>query len=312
MIKNNVISYFNMRALFLGIGISRILSLSKEYTLYVLIFGTILGSLIIKLFNFTYKKNILNIIYPSIIFTILLTILINLISTVYLTNTPSILIGIPFILTIMYIISKDKVTLKRLSMILLFFNLISYILSLVFILPYIDLNNYKIYTNTPLHDVILAIIEYAIYSTSITIVNKEKTSVKTYIVSSITMGIILLLTYGVLGNTLSSTLRYPEYYILKKISLFNFLENIENFAFFMWIYDVIISMSTCALCIKDNLPNKKIVYLILPFLLIINILLYNNNYIYTINVYKYSGLVLLFSFILYFIININTLKKKNF
>ncbi len=46
---------------------------------------------------------------------------------------------------------------------------------------------------------------------------------------------IAIVTSSILGKYLLQTYQYPVYITLKRISLFNFIDRIENFLSFQWI-----------------------------------------------------------------------------
>ena len=61
MSKFNSLSYFNMRALFMGIGIAKILTVAKEYTFLSILIGSVLGYLFLLFFKNSKNKNFINI-----------------------------------------------------------------------------------------------------------------------------------------------------------------------------------------------------------------------------------------------------------
>ena len=74
MIKEyNKLSYFSFRALFMGIGLSKILTSTHSYFFISIIIGTILGLIIMYLYNNTTNK------YISIISNLLLLIMLYMI-----------------------------------------------------------------------------------------------------------------------------------------------------------------------------------------------------------------------------------------
>lgn len=291
----NILNYFNMRALFMGIGVSRLLIRSNEYTLISLILGTILGMLIIHFLKLELKKSWANVFVASIFFIIALNLLVNMISTMFLTEMPKFIVGLPITLLILYILNKKEVVTFRVANILLVLNVSLYILSVITLLPYIKLENFS-YTATPITNIFTSSIEYALISVVPVLVTKDKAYakiplLKTYLLSSITMGIMIIITYGILGSNLVSIYRYPEYIILKKISVLNFLENIENIISFVWIFDIIIFLLSNGQCIKKNVKNNLVMNILIPILLIITAII-NQHYIIIISIYRYAPIIL--------------------
>ena len=121
--KINKLAYFNMRALFMGIGISKILSLSKEYTLISILIGTVLGVIFLYFYKNHLNNKFINIIVNSSLILIGLMILINMISSHYLNDTPKLIIGFPLLLLLLYVSNKKYKVLLRLSNILFVINI---------------------------------------------------------------------------------------------------------------------------------------------------------------------------------------------
>lgn len=288
----NILNYFNMRALFMGIGLSRIISISHEYVWLTLILGTILGLILLYLFRIEMKKNILNILLNCVVISISLIIIINMISTMYLTKMPKFLIGLPLIILVMYMISKKEIVIFRVANILLVINLLLYTISFFALLKYFRFSNFY-YTNVNFMKVLTSSVEYALYSVTPTLLlRKDKykniSIYKTYFISSLTMAGLCILTYGILGCNLSSILRYPEYLILRQISLSSAIENIENIISFMWIIDIFMLIVTCSDSIKYNLNKPQLIHIILPLLLVVTTFL-NTRYVFIILTYKFAA-----------------------
>lgn len=293
----NILNYFNTRALFMGIGLSRIIAVSHEYFYVSIILGALIGLLLLYLLKLEMKSSVINVLLNSTIIIISLVILINMISTMYLTKMPKLLIGLPFCLLLMYLLNKKEIVLYRLSGIMLFFNLLCYIFAFFSLSRYFTLDNFY-YTGVSINNIIKAAIEFAIYSVTPTFLTrnnktKDVNIYKTYLISCLTMGIIFMLTYGILGANVSSIVRYPEYLILKEVSLTTAIQNIENIVSFMWVIDVFMLLASCGNSIKNNVKNTKVINIIFPILLVITTYM-NNHYEYILFIYKYTPIILIF------------------
>lgn len=302
----NILNYLNSRALFMGIGLSKLLIQAHEYIWISLILGTIIGAILIHFVKFKMKKSLLNVVICSILFVIGLNILINMISTMYLTEMPKLLVGIPIILLVMYILNKREVIIYRVANILFVLNIFLYVVAMLSLVSDFHLENFT-YSNTPIQNVIFSALEFALFSTLPTLITRDENTadislVKTYIISAITMGTWFLLTYGILGANLVDIYRYPEYIILKKISIMNFLENIENIVSFVWLFDIIIFLLCNGNAIKKNVDNPRLINILLPILLLITAFI-NRFYILILYIYKYSSIILLILAILLFVAN---------
>lgn len=302
----NILNYFNMRALFMGIGLSRILIRTNELFIISIILGTILGSIILSCLKIELKNKYINIFASSILIIISLIIVINMISTMYLTEMPKWLVGLPLIFLILYILSKEEIVIFRVGSILIVLNLLLYFLTFTSLVQIIEPINFT-YTGTTFNNVLIGALEYTLYSITPIYITKDKDYatiplVKTYVISSITMSILFILTYGILGSKLVNIFRYPEYIILKKITFLDTLANVQNIISFIWIFDILMLLLSCGNCIKKSLNNKKLIYIIIPLLLIITSII-NKHYVAIISVYKYCACILGGLFILLILFN---------
>ena len=291
----NILNYFNTRALFMGIGLSRIISQAHEYSYISIILGTLIGLFLLYLLKLEMKNSFINILLNSCIIIMSLVLLINMISTMYLTKMPKLLIGLPFVLLLLYLHNKKEIVLYRLSGIMLFFNLLCYLFAFFSLSRYFTFDNFY-YTNVSIKSVVTCALEFALYSITPTFLtrNSETKDIniyKMYLVSCFTMGIIFMLTYGILGANVSSIVRYPEYLILKEVSLTTAIQNIENIVSYMWIIDVFILLASCGNSIKNNVKNKWVINIILPILLFITTYM-NDHYEFILVLYKFSPFIL--------------------
>lgn len=313
MKKNfNILNYFNMRALFFGMGISNILILAKETVWLSLIIGTILGIILLNCIKISIKKNFFNVLVSSTFIILCYIILINLISTMYMTHMPKLVIGLPILVILMYILNKRNIVIFRIANVLLFFNILFFIVSTLLLTKQFNIANFT-YSNTPFKSTLLASLYYAILSVAPTLptYNKEYKDynlTKTYIISSITMSIVILLTYGILGSNLVEIYRYPEYIILKKITVLNFIENIENIVSFVWIFDIIMMMLSNGMNIKNNVNNKIIINIILVLIFIISVII-NKYYLLLVPIYKYVLPICITCLVLLIIFNKHNYKR---
>ena len=150
------------------------------------------------------------------------------------------------------------------------------------------------------------------------LIDKEKSSknlIIFYIIAILFISMAMFLTMSSLGIHLSSIYQYPEYTVLKKITLFKFIDRIENFIYIKWILSTIMYLSIIIYYISNNINknSKKLVPTILVSIIIFitSYLFKNNNifYNFTSTIYPYIGLSLLIIFI---IITINIFIRKTF
>lgn len=307
MREYKLLSYFNMRALFMGVGIAKILNMSHEYTFLSIIIGTLAGILFLKYYRSSNNKSFISILVSLITIIISLFILINMVSSHYLPGMPKLIVSIPILLLTLYMASKSRIILYRLSSVLIYINIIIFILSIISLVPYFSFNSFT-FTDTNIFKILLGGLYYFLLSITPTLSIKgdNYNLVKTYIYSSITLSIWMILTYGILGNGLVSILRYPEYVILKNVSLVGTLENIENFVSFMWIIDIVILIFSNVINIKENLVNKKYIYVLIPIIFFITAII---NVEYYLLDFIYSNVIIIISIL--FLLNILSNKKAH-
>lgn len=302
----NILQYFNMRAFFIGIGISRILSNTHELHPISIIIGTLIGLLILKFVNIEIKNNIVNTIVATALFTCAFVVIINLVSTMYLNHMMKLLLGIPIILLLMYILKCREVLIYRISNIMIVLVVFFFFFILLSLLPNIDISN-LMYTNVSIKNVIISAFEYAIISTVPTFIIRYKETAnipmyKTYILSSITILAMVFITYLVLGPSLSDIFRYPEYMVLKSINISGSLTNLENMLSLFWLIDALMFILCCGNTIKRQVNNKVILNVILVAILIIASII-SKHYQLILSLYLYIIPILLISLIGLYLVN---------
>lgn len=323
------ITQFLAKALFMGIGISNVLEKAKESTIFVIILGTLFGCFLLTLINkFNYKevKGFRKWSMFLLIFILLiigLEELINLISSIYLIDTNKFFIALPLLLVLLYLNSKDiSVNFKISSILVIVCNTI-YFIAVLGLIPEIKTINYFPLFNVPFTKTLLVSLEFAMYSITPCILfgginnnikNLNKKIIKEYLGSNLVLTSIFLLTQGVLGINLVNLFKYPEYVILKKINLLDFINNVENILSFCWLFMIFMYLSICSKQLYDiceSTFNKKWIY---PIFLIISIYFISSNLFDNVNflifMYDYLWLICIGIVILYMLINIPSLKKE--
>jgi len=323
------ITQFLAKALFMGIGLSNILEKSKESTIFVIILGTLFGCFLLTILNkFNYKnvkgfKKWCMFIIIFILLIIGLEELINLISSIYLIDTNKFFIALPLLLVILYLNTKDiSINFKISSILVIICNSI-YLLAVIGLIPEIKTMNYLPLFNVPFTKTLLISFEFAIYSVTPCLLfgglnnnikNLNNKIIKEYIGSNLVLTSIFLLTQGVLGIELINLFKYPEYVILKKINMLDFINNVENLLSSCWLFMIFMYLSICSKQLYDitySSFNKKYIY---PLFLIISIYFISSNFFDNVNflifLYDYLWLICLIVLILYMLLNMSSLKKQ--
>lgn len=285
--------YLLSRSLSLGILFSYSFFLVGTNALISFIFGILLGIC----FVFIYSKIKLN--KKTKVFEILLymffillssIIITTFISSFFLNKTPKIFIILPSILLCYYISTKDKDVMKYLALALTFFSIITITLNFFALLSHMEIKNILPLFTFKNKNMIKSILFYAIVSTCpLLLLNDEDYSAKDYITSYIITNIITLIIcfaiISILGKSLINMYSYPEYMVLKKIQISSFIENVENFASLIWLFDLYY-LITCTINKINNILTRKVGIIVVLFIIFINSFFINNNYEYLLYIYK--------------------------
>lgn len=212
---------------------------------------------------------IITICFFSIFLCFMTNILIYIVSQ-FLTKTPLIFIGIIFVFLIIYINIKGIEVISRVSYIFIIINMLLFLISLFGLINNIDCSNllpiaqngikpifkssfFIIIDNIIPIYVLLSIPKNKICNYK----NLNKYVYFSFIYALLIMVIIVVATVGTLGIDLSKLYKYPEYIVLKNISLFGFLNNMENVFNIQWILGLFIMVSISLFAIRSNFQSNK-------------------------------------------------------
>jgi len=283
MINNRKVfsmSYFLGRIFFVGFGFSLLRKLVGIDSWIAATLGTILGGGIIYLYSILRQKvngNLKDVkanplikwsliivffLFNIFVFSQIFFIFQTFASSFFLIKSPIYFISLPVPFIIYRICKKGFSTISKIAEILMPLSILLFLFSFLGLLKYFNIDYFKPVLMTPLPTVLQGTLYFTAYSSSsfFLLLNvpmeKQKLTCK-YFFSSIT--VVLLCTYiiGVLGPNLIQIYRYPEYMMLKKIKIFNFLEKVENILSLTWLFDLFIAMSIAGNNIKESLPKKK-------------------------------------------------------
>lgn len=298
---------------FYGITSSYLLNIGKTTIIISMVIGYLLSlifSLIVfKFFQYkedlsfvnkvkhTYGKlsiviNTLVIIASIIMYITFTNRLTSFLSTQYLVQTKKILILMPILFLTYHTANKGIETISRVSTISFFISILIYLFDIFGLIKHINIENYlpliTISNNTILKSSLLFCAFFSLPIVFINVTNKgnldDKKNFKKYFflghfISFLIVFSAIFVTVGVYGINLCNEFDYPLYTVLKKISLFNFIDAVENASILFWIISSI-NTSTIILYFifnnikeayntKNNIPNYivMIISLILPFIL---------------------------------------------
>ena len=341
-------------SLYSGIGLYIIINKSNIDAYISILISIIWGLLYLGLFLiiFNYKPDIslpdkiiklfgkgLGTVINYIINILLISICIlpiystsNFIVSQFLSVTPIIIILILIFIVSFYNSSKGIETISRTAIVLFIIIIILGLINICGLIPKFELTNLKPILAKGINKPTITSISFFLTNlvpiiTSLiipknNIVNNDKTTkylIYFLIISLIFVFIDTTLTIGVLSEDLIKILPHPEYIVLKKISIFEFIDRIENIIYIKWILSVFIHFNLSIYYISNSI-NKKDKQKLLPLIIITIIImlskiLFKNNTefkMYIKNIYPYINIILL---IIIIIITTNIIirqKKETF
>lgn len=276
-----------------------------------------------------YLGTIINYILVILFFIISSTIIFNLsnfIVSQYLYDTNILYIIITLSITIYFTLNKGIETISRISQIFTLIFIFLLIIAIFSIKKEIDINNLKPFLEHGLKGPIKASLINSLITTipcfSILIIPKHnitnnnkiiKHIIIGYIISSIILFLISIISNSILGEYLIQIYQYPAYISLKKASIFNFIDRVENFFSLAWILSCFIAITTSLYYIKENINknNKPLINIILLILLVsISYKVFKNNTIFDNYIIFYYPYILLSTLIIFTLISVIILIKK--
>lgn len=351
----NTLLFFIIRGNYLGICSENLYIISKQDSWISMIIACILGIIPLLIYYFITKKypdknileiiqtvfgkvlgKIINIIMMIFIFIYASSIFYNLIifiATQYLYNTPLLAIACIFGLCFYFLINKGINTVAKTSTILFYAFCFLFILTSLGLITQIDISNVL-----PINEYgIGSILNGSFHIISLNIAplflmllipynkikeNKKfiKNSFIFYVISMLTIFLINFSVLSIYGSNIARLFQYPEFHLLKRLSLIGFIERVENILSIQWIFEMVIIIAISLCYIKENIKYylKKDYYknnLIDLIIIIISIISVLNIFKTTITASNFYLNILpilnsMFFIIIPFIILILSLKKK--
>lgn len=306
------LSFFLTRSLFFGGALSLLVGIAKNTILITSIVGMIIGYLLLYLF---YKKGSISKIAICSICTLSMFFIIlsntSLTSNFLLYETPNIIVMIIFFIPLLYSINKEIVVIPRISEIFFPISIIVSIFSFI-VLPYlVQIDNIFPMFNTSILEFIKGVIIFTSASLfpNLILLNYKgdlrfRDIGKGYLIGCILLIIGMFFIISIYGYEFASIVRFPEYLILKKIDVFNYLSNVENIFVLEWLCSLIISSLLCFKVLYLN--SKRIVFYSLIGLLFIGLsFIFMNNYVITSYIKSY------YYYFIFIVIILSYLIKKD-
>lgn len=281
------------------------------------LFGKTLGFII----------NIIVVLVVLVIGIVFIYNMTNFISSQFLSETPISFIAIIFALLTLYVTNKGIEAFSRASLLILIINFILYMVAIFGLVPSLELDNFlpflKDGISRPLMGVFYFVCCNIIPMFLLLMIPKDnivdKNKYNKFIILSTTlviilMGFIFLVVIGNLGIYLTSSYQYPEYIVLKRISLFNFLDRIENIIVIQWVLGLCLSICIVVYYIansfRKNSQSKRLNGLITLVLFGISLFAFKNDTVFNNFVYYYFPYIIIIILVVMLLCGIAIWRKK--
>lgn len=317
-----VILYFIATGSLCGMNFRTYINIAKEDAWLAPIIGCIIGFLPYLIFIFIMNKypnlnifqiieklfgkalgkflNLLLIIFVTSYMLIFFWNLTNFISAHFLYNTPPLFVTIMFLIPIIYMLTKKIQVILKSGIIIFFISFIFFIIASLAIIAQIKISNIFPFLLNGIGPPLKASMSYVAYIVLplfyVTCIPKNaytnkknftKYMIIYYFLIFICIEIILFLTLNVLGIELTSLYQYPEFQILRRVTIGGFIERVESTLSAYWIlstfmlvvfscYFIKIGISHL-LNIKNSNKFDKIIYLFFILLICFSIMKSPNN-----------------------------------
>ena len=279
-----------------------------------------------------YLGTIFNVITMIIILSMGISAMFNLttfITSQFLKNTPPLIVGLSFSFLIIYVNFKGIETLSRTCLILLSICITLYVISLFGLIPQFEMSNIKPFLEYGLERPFVGAIYNLLFNLlpiylllvipKNSIVNKEKYRKYIwffYVLSIIIKLALVLVTIGVLGIHLASIYQYPEYIVVKRASLFNFIDRIENIISIQWLFGLFFNISFVVYYISNSIKtfnkSKFLPIIITTMILVGSELFFKNNTVFNDYTYTKVPYIRIILLIIYVLLFVGIIFKKKF
>ena len=283
------LNYFITRAFLVGITFNVLINVMKQDS-WIIPLLSIIPALILILFinyimnyepNLDLSEKIIKLfkrklgIVIIIIFTIVFYFigllnylnLNNFIQSQFLNKTPFWAISIMFAIATYYVLSKGLDVVARTSSILFYINMILFVLSLIGLLSGIQLDNLKPLLTSSITDYSQGLNSYYAFNIVpmllLTTIPKDKiknpkvkkTLTISYILSAITLFLIIFNTIAVFGYELSRLYEYPQFLVLKHVTLVGLSSRIESILIMQLLLDIFILNTFIVYFLSRNIKS---------------------------------------------------------
>lgn len=269
-------AFYIMRCSFVGITINNLILVAKQDSYMSIIVGFIFGfiPLLLYLFLMNFKKeytfpqlvehlfgkisgriiNILLLIFVLCFSIIIYWNLTNLINSQYLSKTPAFVIGFVFIIPTIYLLTKGLHVISKSSVIFFYLAVILFLIPFIGLIFQVNIGNIFPTLSNGAEPIINGSYQYIANNVLplflLLAIPKEmikddkrfnKRIIIIYCFGCFILFSILFLTITVFGVKLSTIYQYPEFHLLKRVSIVGFIQRIESTLSIQWILDLFIA-----------------------------------------------------------------------
>ncbi|MDO4975143.1 MAG: GerAB/ArcD/ProY family transporter [Alphaproteobacteria bacterium] len=283
----NTLLWFVMRAGYIGLSLSNVLNITKQDSyiggFIALVLGLIPFLIFLYLRNYDKEKNIAEInesvfkkygkiiniilIIGAIIFVQIVFIdLVYFINSQFLFKTKYIFIAFCFIIPIIYAIYKGINAISKTSLLMFYFVIFIIICIIIGVTRGINIHNleplFQSNFNSLIH-VSFIIIAYNILPIFFLLIIPQKSiknysSKKSFLFYLLTLLSLInasFLTISIFGVNLSLLYEYPEFHVLKKVEMGDFIDRVETIFSLEWIIALLILVIICIYFIKEMIKT---------------------------------------------------------
>lgn len=258
----------------------------------------------------------------------------NLISSQFLYKTPQIFVYIIFMIPIVYMLSKKLNVILQSTVLIFFITILLYFITSISLLPQVNILNILPILKNGIAPVIEASFGLTIYCilplffiSSIPVYyyedkqNYTKYMIISYFISCLLIFIIPFFIVSVFGIELSQLYQYPEFQILRRISIGGFIERIESTLSVQWIFSLFILIIIGLYFIKtgfyhifkikNNFIKITVNFIFLIMIIILGLNTFNNNTIANqFSIKQYPFVCYIFLIFIGFLATIIFIKRK--
>lgn len=303
--------FFMTNQMFSTTGLNHIMQISKQNVIYVPILSYLIGLIPFAIFikyynykdemnfyekmNYTYKKlgkifNFIIFLFISLYFTYSISTLNIYIQSKYLTDTPSFIITLLFLIPIIYLVNTDIYSICKVTFVLFIIYIIEYLFSAIGLIKFVEIENLMPFIDKGFFNILKSSLFYTCYFTfpmfllllvPKSLIKNPKTINRDlfigYSFSHLIVLIILIFLVGVFGIDLALIFDFPIFSLLTKINFFDFITHVENILSFIAVLTFFINTTLSLYAIKKFIKNDKIYYIFLIICFILSLILFNNH-----------------------------------